>query len=89
MQITLAYAHWRGKPTSWFRIVAENGHSILLQSDWDYAGAAATFGWVPCPCKQTDGTVRCAHRTVQDMIWEAYEFLKDTVGKTVEDPGYF
>jgi hypothetical protein len=33
--------------------------------------------------------VDCPHRTASEMISEAYEFLRDHIGDTVEDPGYF
>jgi hypothetical protein len=73
-----------------FILVAENGQSILVQSDWDYPGVATNFGWVPCPeCGFTDGTVDCKHRTVHEMIAEACEYLDEQVGNCIEDPGYF
>jgi hypothetical protein len=47
----------------------------LIQFDWDYPSAATLFGWIPCPCGMTDGTIDCPHRHACDMIWEAFEFL--------------
>ena len=66
-----------------------NGETVLIQTDWDYPGTAASFGWVPCECGETDGTVDCPHKTAGDMIAAASEFLDNAIGKTVEDPGYF
>ena len=84
MKITLE----RGDYDS-FLLVAADGRDLLIQSDWDFPGTASTFGWVPCPCGATDGTVDCAHRTRSDMIVEARAFLTEHLGKAVEDPGYF
>jgi hypothetical protein len=72
-----------------FRVVARNGRSILVQSDWEFPGLAATFGWTPCRCGATDGTIDCEHRTVREMIAEAHDFLRAHAGDTVDDPGYF
>ena len=73
-----------------YLISTENGKNILIQTDWDYAGVASTFGWVPCDkCGDTDGTVDCKHKTASQMIAEAQQYLDDHIGDTVEDPGYF
>ena len=72
-----------------FRIVAEDGRDILVQADWDFSGLASTFGWSPCSCGETDGTVDCPHRTADEMISEARTFLRERAGDTVDDPGYF
>lgn len=82
MQIKLELEHH-------FRLVAEDGRSILLQSDWDYPKIASLFGYVPCFCGQTDGTIQCAHRTPGEMIDEAKSYLLDRVYESVDDPGYF
>jgi hypothetical protein len=67
----------------------EDNRTILIQSDWDYPGVASTFGWIPCgQCRESDGTVACAHNTVSEMIASAAEYLDDGPGP-VEDPGYF
>lgn len=64
--------------------------TVLIQTDWDFPGVATTFGWVPCDkCRETDGTVDCAHKTASQMIAEAGEFISDHYGDTVDDPGYF
>jgi hypothetical protein len=72
-----------------FVLCADDGRELVIQTDWDYPGVASTFGWSPCPCDQTDGTVDCDHRSASEMIAEAYDFLTEHVGDEVEDPGYF
>ena len=72
-----------------FLVVAASGRSLLVQSDWEFPGMAGAFGWIACACGETDGTVACSHRTVSQMIWDAYDFLDNHVGATVDDPGYF
>jgi hypothetical protein len=65
--------------------------TLLIQTDWDYPGTASSFGWSPCDCGSTDGTVDCAHKTASQMIAEAGEYL-DSIADTdtdAEDPGYF
>ncbi len=48
----------------------------FIQSDWGYAYLASKLGWVPCTkCGATDGTVACLHRTVSEMLAEAYDYL--------------
>jgi hypothetical protein len=88
----------RAEPRRWgyFLVVSndpeipEDDREILIQTDWDYPGIASTFGWVPCrECGETDGTVDCSHRTAGDMIDEAFDYLIENEGETVEDPGYF
>lgn len=72
-----------------FLVRAADGRDILVQSDWDFPGVAETFGWRPCPCGATDGTVDCDHRTVGQMIDSARTFLREGLGATVGNPGYF
>jgi hypothetical protein len=72
-----------------FRIVADDGRDILVQTDWDFPGLASTFGWSPCFCGATDGTVYCDHKTADEMIADAREFLTAHVGDAADDPGYF
>ena len=72
-----------------FILQADDGRELFLQLDWDYPGVASTFGWIACPCGRTDGTVDCTHRNASEMIADASEFLRDHVGDTAEDPGYF
>ena len=73
-----------------YRLVdTATGQDLLIQSDWDWPSVASNFGWQACPCGDTDGTVKCAHRGVSEMIQEAGTYLDDMVGEEVEDPGYF
>jgi hypothetical protein len=53
------------------------------------SGLASTFGWTPCSCGATDGTVSCAHKQAGQMIAEAQAYLDEHIGDEVEDPGYF
>ena len=53
-----------------YLLVAEDGQEYLIQTDWDYPGIASTFGWTPCRCEATDGTVSCAHKQAGQMIAE-------------------
>ena len=89
MKITLKDQTRSGDRVWGFRIEAQNGRAIHVQSDWDFTNAARAFGWSPCPCGRTDGTIRCEHRTVREMIWEAFDFCQENIGKEVDDPGYF
>jgi hypothetical protein len=84
MTITLREGH-----AGTFLLVAEDGRDILIQSDWDFPGAASTFGWSPCACGATDGTVDCDHHTRSEMMANAWDFLSAHAGDTVPDPGYF
>ena len=68
---------------------SESGEDLLVQTDWDFSGVASSFGWCPCECGFTDGTVDCEHRTVSEMIGEARQFLDDNIGKTLDGAGYF
>ena len=72
-----------------FILQADDGREFFIQTDWDYPGLASTFGWRPCPCGRTDGTIDCEHRSASEMIAEAGKFLRHHVGDTAEDPGYF
>ena len=78
-----------------FIIVKEGGDiyneedTVLVQTDWDYPGVAANLGYVPCACRETDGTIPCKHKTVGQMIEEAAGWLTNHEGELFEDPGYF
>lgn len=73
----------------------DDGRMLLIQSDWEYPGAAMTFGWSPCSrCRRSchgasDGTIDCARRSVSEHLASAQEWLDDHIGKRVIDPGYF
>lgn len=62
---------------------------IFVQVDWDFPGIASAFGFSPCDCGDTDGTVDCAHHTASEMITAAREYLDEHSGEIAEDPGYF
>ena len=78
-----------------YLIVHDDGRDLYVQSDWEYPGAAMTFGWNPCAkcrrsCKgASDGTISCARRTAGEHIASAQTWLDNHLGKRVEDPGYF
>ncbi len=72
-----------------FLLVAEDGRDLLIQTDFDFPGVASTFGWSPCSCGTTDGTVDCDHRSATEMIADACDFLRAHAGDTTDDPGYF
>lgn len=72
-----------------YLLVAEDGRDILVQTDWQYPSVASSFGYVPCECGATDGTVNCSHKTATQMISEAQDYLDEHIGDTIEDPGYF
>ena len=76
-------------PYGAFVLESNSGDSYLIQHDWDFPRIAAAFGWTPCHCGTTDGTIECEHRSVSEMIWEAYEYLTSRVGESIDDPGYF
>ena len=78
-----------GAPCCYVLVDEDTGEDILVQTDWDYPSVASAFGFVPCDCGETDGTVDCPHKTAGEMITAAAEWLDDHIGETVEDPGYF
>ena len=85
MKITVEHAQF-----GLWLIKAEDGRDILAQLDLDFPGLAQNFGYVPCTqCGETDGTIDCAHRTVEEMIADAGEFLNEGMDLWIEDPGYF
>lgn len=80
-----------GEPGSLDWDERDEGNTRLVQTDWDWPGVASSFGWSPCDCGATDGTVDCAHKTASAMIADAGAFLDDVAGAfvVVDDPGYF
>jgi len=70
-------------------VVSDDGRSLLVQTDWDFPGLASTFGCSACPCGETDGTVDCPHRSADEMIADARDFLSAHIGDTADAPGYF
>lgn len=68
----------------------DEGHTVLIDSDWDFPAIAGHLGFVPCnQCEMTDGTVACEHKTTTEMIGAAMDFLDSHLGEPFEDPGYF
>lgn len=83
-----------GEPGHYDWSTRDEGNTVLVQTDWDYPGIASNFGFVPCDCGATDGTVDCEHKTAGEMISAAAEFLDDLCNSAdnsryVDDPGYF
>jgi len=72
-----------------YLVRADTGESLLIQFDWDFPGLAATFGWKPCFCGRTDGTIDCAHQKVAAMLAAARTYLDRHLGDQADDPGYF
>ena len=62
---------------------------IYSQLDYDYPGIASAWGYVPCECGYTDGTVDCEHKSASDMIADAWSYLEEHEGEYARDPGYF
>lgn len=68
---------------------AFTGEGILfVQTDWDYPSLASLFGYVPCECGHTDGTVDCKHKTASEMIAAAFDWLERHEGELVEAGDY-
>jgi hypothetical protein len=59
-----------------FLLRAETGITRLVQHDADFPGVARTFGW------RANGNLPAA-------IWDAYDFIEQRLGDTVDDSGYF
>lgn len=91
MMLTVSRGRYEGLrvPTGYVVHTVDYAHSILI-GDADAPGVAETFGWCPCDCGATDGTVDCAHRTAEAMLAEAINYLDSVadMGATAEDPGY-
>lgn len=59
-----------------FLLRAETGITRLVQHDADFPDVARTFGW------RGNGKSPAA-------VWDAYEFIEQHLGASVDDPGYF
>jgi hypothetical protein len=69
--------------------VEETGECLeFIQSDWGYAGLATSLGWCPCECGRTDGTIDCAHRSVSEMLSEAFDYLAERDGQAFDLSDY-
>jgi hypothetical protein len=64
-------------PYCTFLLRADSGDTRLVQFDSDFPGVARSFGWQGPP------------RDTRESIWDAYEFLEQSVGADIDDPGYF
>ena len=74
-----------GAPNFCFELIGPDGESVeFIQSDWHYAPLASRLGWQPCECGMTDGTVKCAHRSVSEMLGEAFDYLAERDGDSFE-----
>jgi hypothetical protein len=74
-----------GSPNFCFGLYADDGECLeFVQSDWEYPSLASRFGFVPCECGCTDGTVDCEHKTVSQILSEAFDFLAARDGETTE-----
>jgi hypothetical protein len=81
------------------KIVASDGRTRLIQTDYDWPGIASVFGWsvadvrTPSDCQHegTDGTIACpsCHLSASEFIQAAREWIDDNDGATTADPGYF
>jgi hypothetical protein len=69
--------------------IYDEANTVLVQTDWDFPGLARDFGYVPCECGATDGTIDCQHHTASEMISAAADWLDEHEGQIIEDPGYF
>lgn len=67
----------------------DSGEAIPIMLDFDFPALAELFGYRPCKCGHTDGTVDCEHKTATQMIGEAREILDKNIDKAVDDIGYF
>lgn len=78
-------------PAGSYIIERDDGQEIPIQTDWDFPGLASAFGFIPCWCGMTDGTIPCEHKKPEEMISAAGDYLDDVVNmeKWAEDPGYF
>jgi len=58
----------------------------IVQKPDDHPYAAKLFGWVPCDECEADGTADCAHKSSDEMIEEAREFLTEHTGEEITAP---
>ncbi len=77
------------RPRTFLLIGRAAQDDVLFQSDADVARVGRAFGWTPCQCHGTDGTVACPHKSRLELIQEAHLFLVHHIGQEIEDPGIF
>jgi hypothetical protein len=76
-------------PFGTYFLIAADGQDLFFTVDVDLPRLASTFGWTPCPCGETDGTIDCEHKSTTEMIASAREFLDEHIGDEADDLGYF
>lgn len=64
----------------------DDGH-LIIQNDIDFPVVAATIGYKPCPCGQSDGTTSCCGKPVLRMIAEAWDYLTRHADKPFTELG--
>jgi len=84
MRITLLESDF-----STFLLAAEDGRTLLVQTDWDFPGVASGFGWSPPPGTPTDDHGNVPLDALSAVIADARDFLHERAGSTTDDPGYF
>ncbi|MBI3866057.1 MAG: hypothetical protein HY290_29620 [Planctomycetia bacterium] len=82
-----------------FLLRGHHGQELVIQFDWDYRLFAQAFGWsvervrpeLGCPHESTDGTVPCRScgLTPADFLSDACDYLTESVGRSIPDPGFF
>lgn len=80
------------------KVLADDGRSRLVQSDYEAPGVASSFGWSVrrvrrkrCQHDGTDGTIDCpgCGTKASQFIQSAQAYIESHDGKRVEDCGYF
>lgn len=69
----------RGPAGTWL-LRHDDGRTHLIQSDWDFPDLARNFGWVPDESRE---------RVAGGWTGDAWDYLSDHEGQSIEDPGYF
>lgn len=67
-----------------YDVDGQGGCIEFVENDWCYPSLASSFGFVPCACGATDGTVDCEHKTKTEMMSAAYDFLYAKDGEILE-----
>ncbi len=58
--------------------------TVLFDSDWDFPSLAGLYGYVPCECGGSDGTVPCCGKSVDQMMIEATDMLDQNCGVVID-----
>jgi len=72
-----------------FLLHAQDGRTILVQTDWDFPGVAESFGWSPPTGTTIDPTGNLTEDGLSVVIGDARDFLHERACSTADDPGYF